>query len=184
LENPDLARLADPCCFQDLKAIVIDESSVCGSFAFAGLADRPRKPARFLILGSASPELLRQGAESLAGRVIFHELKGFGIDEVGVAHLERLWGRGGFPRAYLARTDAESFEWRRAFIQTFLERDLPQLGINIRSAALRRFWACWHYRSNLEFLGFAGPSACGYDGEDLSGRLERRAGRFPAPSLA
>jgi predicted AAA+ superfamily ATPase len=145
LENPeDLARLADPMlALKALKGlVVIDEVQRLPEIfrVLRVLADRPGKPARFLILGSASPELLRQGAESLAGRVIFHELRGFGIDEVGIARLERLWLRGGFPRAYLSRTDAESLEWRRAFIQTFLERDLPQLGITIRSAALRRFW--------------------------------------------
>lgn len=146
LEDPeDLARLADPMlALKALKGlIVIDEVQRLPEIfgVLRVLADRPGKPARFLLLGSASPELLRQGAESLAGRVIFHELKGFGIDEVGVTRLERLWLRGGFPRSYLARTDADSLEWRRAFIQTFLERDLPQLGINIRSTALRRFWS-------------------------------------------
>lgn len=145
LENPeDLARLTDPMlALKTLKGlVVIDEVQRLPEIfrVLRVLADRPGKPARFLILGSASPELLRQGAESLAGRVIFHELKGFGLDEVGIARRDRLWSRGGFPKAFLARTDAESHEWRRAFIQTFLERDLPQLGINIRSAAMRRFW--------------------------------------------
>jgi len=153
LENPeDLARLADPMlALKMLRGlVVIDEIQRLPEIfrVLRVLADRPGRPARFLILGSASPELLRQGAESLAGRVIFHELKGLALDEVGVDRLRRLWLRGGFPRAYLARTDAESHEWRRAFIQTFLERDLPQLGINIRSAALRRFWSMLaHYHA-------------------------------------
>ena len=155
LENPeDIARLGDPMfALKTLKGlVVIDEVQRLPEVfrVLRVLADRPGRPARFLILGSASPELLRQGAETLAGRVIFHELKGFGLDEVGMARLRRLWLRGGFPRAYLARTDAESHEWRRAFIQTFLERDLPQLGINIRSAALRRFWSMLaHYHAQI-----------------------------------
>ncbi len=153
LEDPeDLARLADPMlALKTLKGlVVIDEVQRLPEIfrVLRVLADRPGRQARFLILGSASPELLGQGAESLAGRVIFHELKGFALDEVGVDRRRRLWLRGGFPKGYLARTDAESHEWRRAFIQTFLERDLPQLGINIRSAALRRFWSMLaHYHA-------------------------------------
>jgi predicted AAA+ superfamily ATPase len=153
LENPeDLARLAEPMlALRPLKGlIVIDEVQRLPELfpVLRVLADRPRRPARFLILGSASPDLLRQGSESLAGRVMFHELKGFALDEVGLANRERLWIRGGFPKAFLARTDAESNEWRRGFIQTFLERDLPQLGISIRSAALRRFWTMLaHYHA-------------------------------------
>ncbi len=104
------------------------------------LVDRSRSPARFLVLGSASPDLLRQGSESLAGRVCYHQLSGFSVDEVGVDQYVRLWLRGRFPRSYLARSHAESDEWRREFIRTFLERDLPQLGITIRSTTLRCFW--------------------------------------------
>ena len=153
LENPeDMARLYDPMLAlkQAKGLVVIDEvQRLPGLFqVLRVLADRARNPARFLILGSASPELLRQGSESLAGRVVFHELKGFSLDEVGIENRQRLWFRGGFPRAYLARTAAESYEWRRAFVQTFLERDLPQLGINIRSVALRRFWTMLaHYHA-------------------------------------
>jgi len=105
------------------------------------LADRPRRPARFLVLGSASPELLRQSSETLAGRIAFLELSGFGLDEVGAGRLDRLWLRGGFPRSYLARSDAASAMWRGDFIRTFLERDLPQLGINVGAVAMHRFWS-------------------------------------------
>ena len=104
------------------------------------LADRPRTPARFLILGSASPEMLRQSSESLAGRVAYHELEGFSPDEVGVENIGRLWTRGGFPRSFLAASDRTSFEWRIEFIRTFLERDLPQLGITVSATTLRRMW--------------------------------------------
>lgn len=111
------------------------------------LADRPRTPARFLVLGSATPELLRQGSETLAGRIAFHHLGGFDLGEVGISHLERLWLRGSFPRAYLARGDAEADRWRRDFVRTFLERDLRNLGSNVPPRTLERFWtmlAHWH----------------------------------------
>ncbi len=145
LENPeDLARLHDPMlALKDLKGlVVIDEiHRVSDLFpVLRVLADRPRTPARFLVLGSASPELLRQGSETLAGRIAYHELGAFCLEEVGAKRHSRLWLRGGMPRSYLARSERDSHEWRRSFIQTFLERDLPQLGININSATMRRFW--------------------------------------------
>lgn len=145
LENPeDLARLADPMlALKDLKGlVVIDEvQRLPGLFpVLRVLIDRPRRPCRFLILGSASPSLLRQGAESLAGRIHYHQLNGLMLDEVGITQEKRLWLRGGFPRAFLARSHAESHEWRRGYIQTFLERDIPQLGVNIRATTLHRFW--------------------------------------------
>ena len=109
------------------------------------LADRPRTPARFLVLGSASPELLRQPSETLAGRVAYHELGGFGLQEVGDP--ERLWLRGGLPLSYLARSAPASRRWRDGFIRTFLTRDVPGFGSSIPSPTLRRFWtmlAHWH----------------------------------------
>lgn len=104
------------------------------------LADRPAKPARFLILGSASPDLVKGVSESLAGRVGFVDLSGFDGTEVGFEHLDDLWLRGGFPESYLSATDAASFQWRQQFIRTFLTRDIPQLGITIPAEQLRRFW--------------------------------------------
>ena len=107
-------------------------------------------PARFLVLGSASPDLLRQGSESLAGRIAYHELAGFSLEETGIEHHPRLWLRGGFPRSYLAASDAASFQWRQGFVRTFLERDLPQLGFTINAAALRRFWTMLgHYHGQV-----------------------------------
>jgi len=111
---------------------------------------RPKSNTRFLVLGSASPELLRQSSETLAGRIIYHELGGFTLSEVGSHNHKRLWLRGGFPRSYLARSHVESDEWRRGFIRTFLDRDLPQLGITIRSTTLRRFWTMLaHYHGQI-----------------------------------
>jgi predicted AAA+ superfamily ATPase len=104
------------------------------------LADRPGPPCRFLVLGSASPELLRQSSETLAGRIVYHRLGGFALDDVEAKERDRLRSRGGFPRSFLARTDSDSMEWRRGFIRTFVERDLPQLGSRIASSTLRRFW--------------------------------------------
>lgn len=104
------------------------------------LVDRPANAARFLVLGSASPQIVRQAAESLAGRVEFVELAGFDLAEVGPDHWQSLWSRGGFPRAYLAASEADSLAWRNAFIDTFLTRDIPQLGIMIPAPAMRRFW--------------------------------------------
>ena len=111
------------------------------------LADAPRPGRRFLILGSASPELLRQGSETLAGRMAIVEMAGFDLGEVGGAALRRLWWRGGLPRSYLARSNSASAEWRQDFIRTFLERDMLQLGVRIPPPALRRLWtmiAHWH----------------------------------------
>jgi uncharacterized protein len=104
------------------------------------LVDRPDRNTRFLVLGSATPELLRQGSETLAGRIAYHELDGFGVDETGMGETSRLWLRGGFPRSFLADTDTDSFEWRRGFVRTFLERDLPALGVQVPSLTLHRFW--------------------------------------------
>ncbi|MBM4083073.1 MAG: ATP-binding protein, partial [Planctomycetes bacterium] len=104
------------------------------------LADRKPLPARFLILGSASPDLLRQSSESLAGRLETVTMAGFSLDEVGLKAHSRHWLRGGFPLSFLAGTEADSLVWRKNFIQTFLERDVPQWGIDAPAAALLRFW--------------------------------------------
>jgi predicted AAA+ superfamily ATPase len=104
------------------------------------LADRPKAKTKFLLLGSASPELVKGVSESLAGRVGFVDLSGLELGDVGAAKQNQLWLRGGLPRSFLARNDQTSFEWREDFIRTFLERDVPQLGIRIPSATLMRFW--------------------------------------------
>ena len=114
------------------------------------LADRPGTPARFLVLGSASPALVRGVSESLAGRVGLVELTGFDLSEVGPQSWRTLWLRGGFPRAYLVPHDRSSAVWRRSFVQTFLERDIPQLGITVPAETLRRFWTMLaHYHGQV-----------------------------------
>ncbi len=110
------------------------------------LSDRRPRPARFLVLGSASPNLLRQTSESLAGRINYYELNGLGLDETGSDRLARRWLRGGFPAAYLARSHRDSFEWLESFCRTFVERDLAQLGVRTPGATLRRFWAMLAHR--------------------------------------
>lgn len=152
LEDPrDLQRLAQPMtALETLRGlVVIDEiQRVPELFPILRvLADRRPLPARFLVLGSASPELLRQSSESLAGRIHFIELPGLTLAEVGAAHLRRRLLRGGFPRSYLAATDAASLEWREEFIRTFIERDIPALGAQLRSPAnLRRLWTMLAHR--------------------------------------
>jgi uncharacterized protein len=155
LENPeDMARLSDPMlALKDREGlVVIDEVQRYPDLfgILRVLVDRPGSSARFLVLGSASPRLLRQSSETLAGRIHYHQLGGFSLEEVGIEGYQRLWFRGGFPRAYLAGSDAESHEWRRGFIQTFLERDLPQLGVMTGAATMRRFWTMVsHYHGQI-----------------------------------
>lgn len=111
------------------------------------LADRRPLPARFLLLGSAALDLVRGVSESLAGRVAFVPMSGFNLAEVGTSHWQRLWVRGRFPDSFLAPDEARSLSWRQNFMQSFLERDIPQLGIRVPAAMLRRFWtmlAHWH----------------------------------------
>jgi hypothetical protein len=114
------------------------------------LVDRPENMGRFLVLGSASPEMIKNVSETLAGRVEFIELSGFHLAEVGSEKWEELWLRGGFPRSFLAQSNEDSLAWREGFIKTFLERDIPQLGISIPSAAMNRFWTMLaHYHGQI-----------------------------------
>lgn len=99
-----------------------------------------RPQTRYLLLGSASPDLLRQSSESLAGRIAYLPLGGFGLEETGAESWNTLWTRGGFPLSFLAQDDQDSWLWREAYVATFLERDIPQLGIRVPSSTLRRFW--------------------------------------------
>jgi hypothetical protein len=145
LERPaDLRRLEDPERVLDpLKGLVVLDEVQRRPEIFPivrVLVDRPRS-ARFLVLGSAAPELLAQGSETLAGRIAFYPLDGLDLAEVTPRNLTRLWLRGGFPRSYTAPSGTASLQWRRDFIQTFLERDLPMLGIRTAGPTMRRFWS-------------------------------------------
>ena len=142
--QPDLSRLQNPeLMLGALQGIVIlDEIQVMPVLfnVLRVLADRREVKTRFLILGSASPGMIKNVSETLAGRVEFVELSGFDLRETGSGSWKRLWLRGGFPRSYLAKSEDDSQAWRESFIRTFLERDIPQLGISIPAPALRRFW--------------------------------------------
>ncbi len=175
LEDPvSLARLAEPAtALSGLRGLVVVDEVQRKPDIFPllrVLADRRPLPARFLVLGSASPELLRQPSESLAGRIEVVPLGGLSLQETGPARLDRLWLRGGFPRAYLARSQGDSHEWRRQFIQTFLERDIPQLGVSIPSTALMRFWTMlahfhgdvWNAAVPARSLGLSEPTVRRY----------------------
>ena len=150
----DLRRLENPeMMFASLSGlVVIDEVQILPEL-FATLrvvADKPENKCQFLILGSASPHIIKNVSETLAGRVEFIDMAGFDISELGGDAAQTLWIRGGFPRSYLADNGNDSFVWREGFIRTFLQRDIPQLGINIPAAAMRRFWTMLaHYHGQI-----------------------------------
>jgi predicted AAA+ superfamily ATPase len=155
LENPiDIQRLSAPMqALKDLSGLVIIDEVQRKPELFEllrVLVDRSGRNARFLLLGSASPHLVKGVSESLAGRIGFVDLAGFQLWEVGVQHLDRLWIRGGLPKSFLADSESDSTLWREGFIRTFLERDIPQLGITIAAETLRRFWTMVaHYHGQV-----------------------------------
>jgi len=155
LEDPNaVTRLLEPdTALRPLKGLVVIDEIQRRPDLFPllrVLVDRKPLPARFLVLGSAAPDLLRQSSESLAGRVETVALEGFRLGDLGRNAQQRHWLRGGFPLAYTAKTEADSVVWRQQFLQTFVERDLPQLGIQIPSVALQRFWhMIAHYHAQI-----------------------------------
>jgi len=175
LEDPaSLARLTEPAtALSRLRGVVVIDEVQRRPDLFPVLrvlADRKPLPARFLILGSASPELLRQSSESLAGRLETIEVAGFSLGEVGRKAREAHWLRGGFPPSFLARSAADSAAWRRVFVRTFLERDMPQLGVTIPAAAMLRFWTMvahvhgnvWSAADPARSLGVSEPTVRRY----------------------
>jgi len=190
LEDPDdQARLADPAfVLRELQGLVVlDEIQLRPDIfpLLRVLADRPGLPARFLILGSAAPELLKAAAETLAGRVVFHELDGLALDEIAPVAaapdwLDTRWLRGGFPRALLARDIELSREWREAFIRTYLERDLPQLGIHLPAPTLRRFWTMLAHYHGQTWNGSELGRALGVSDKTVSRYLDILEGTFMA----
>jgi predicted AAA+ superfamily ATPase len=147
------------------------------------LADRPDHPARFLILGSASPVLIRNASETLAGRVEFVELSGFDLRETGGDAWRPLWVRGGFPRAFLAASDDDSLAWREGFIRTFLERDIPQLGITIPAPAMRRFWTMLAHYHGQYWNAAELARALGLSDKTVRGYLDILTGTYMARQL-
>ncbi len=150
----DLRRLENPeMMFASLAGlVVIDEIQIRPELfpALRVVVDKPNNKCQFLILGSASPQIIKNVSETLAGRVEFIDMAGFDLAELGKEASQTLWLRGGFPRSYLADNDDDSFAWREGFIRTFLQRDIPQLGINIPATAMRRFWTrLAHYHGQI-----------------------------------
>lgn len=190
LEDPDdQARLADPAFVLRPLAglVVLDEIQTRPDLfpLLRVLADRPDTPARFLLLGSAAPELLRHAAETLAGRIAFHELDGLALDEIvsaepGTDWLDTRWLRGGFPRALLAKDLAGSRAWRDAFVRTYLERDLPQLGISLPAITLRRFWTMLAHYHGQTWNGSELARAMGVSDKTVSRYLDILEGTFMA----
>lgn len=170
-DERDLAGLASPMLALERLGglVVVDEIQRMPKLfeTLRVLADRRPLPARFLILGSASPDIIRGVSESLAGRVHFVDMGGFALDEVGADRCDALWSRGGFPDAYLAASDAACERWRRTFVRTFLERDLPALGTRLPAEEMRRFWTmlahthggAWNAADFCRSLGWTAQAA-------------------------
>ena len=183
LEKPsDRARLREPeLLLRGLEGlVVIDEVQRMPELfsVLRPLADRPEARARFLLLGSASPDLVKGVSESLAGRAGFVDLGGFDLREVGQDESERLWMRGGFPRSFLARDNRASLAWRQDFIRTFLERDVPALGIRIPSETLLRFWTMVaHYHGQI-WNGAELSRGLGLSEKTVRGYLDLLTGAF------
>jgi len=189
LEDPvDVRRLSAPMTtLERLSGLVILDEAQRRPELFEllrVLVDRPKNQARFLLLGSASPRIVKGVSESLAGRIGFIDLSGFDLREIGADNQDRLWIRGGFPRSFLAASDRASLVWRDDFIRTFLERDIPQLGITIPAETLRRFWTMvahyhgqiWNAAELARSLGASENTARGY--------LDILAGAFMVRVLA
>ncbi len=161
LENPtDAAMLADAKLALDSLSglIVIDEiQRFPDLFPLIRYLVDTHPEQRYLILGSASRELIRQSSESLAGRIAFHELHGFRLSDVQPEQWRKLWFRGGLPLSFTATEDAQSSRWRQQYIATFLERDIPQLGISIPASTLRRFWTmlCHYHGQVMNYAEFS-----------------------------
>jgi uncharacterized protein len=185
--QPDISRLQNPeLTFRDTEGlIVIDEIQVMPELfsTLRVLVDREQKNGRFLILGSASPALLKSASESLAGRIEFIDLSGFNASEIGTDKFLDLWVRGGFPRSYLADTSADSAAWREGFVRTFLERDIPQLGITIPAPAMRRFWTMLAHYHGQTWNGNELARAMGLTAKTVSRYLDILTGTYMVRQL-
>ena len=192
LEDPDdQARLGDPSfALRELRGlVVIDEVQMRPDLfpLLRVLADRLDAPAKFLLLGSAAPELLKAAAETMAGRVVFHHLDVLkwsevapAVDPAGPEWMDERWLRGGFPRAFLAKSMGVSREWREAFIRTYLERDLPQLGISLPAQTLRRFWTMLAHYHGQPWNGSELARSLGVSDKTVARYLDILEGTFMA----
>jgi len=175
LEHPlQRDRLAEPLtALTPLKGlVVIDEVQLAPELfrTLRVLVDRRPESGQYLLLGSASPRLLRQAGESLLGRIEVVEIGGFDIEETGVVHQGPLWLRGGYPRSYLAANDMDSFAWRLQAIQRYVDADLPQFGVQVTGPAMLRFWRMlahchgqvWNAADPARSLGLSEPTVRRY----------------------
>jgi hypothetical protein len=185
--QPDLRRLQNPELVLGSLAglVVIDEIQLKPELfgALRVLVDQPENRARFLILGSASPDIIKNVSETLAGRVEFVELGGFDLAEIGPENWETLWVRGGFPRAFLADSDEDSLAWREGFVRTFLERDIPLLGISIPPPAMRRFWTMLAHYHGQTWNASALGRAMGLSDKTVRSYLDILTGTFMVRQL-
>lgn len=147
------------------------------------LADRPDRSTKFLILGSASPDIIRNASQTLAGRVFFVELPGFNLDETGPANWRKLWIRGGFPRSYLSSCDENSAAWREGFIRTFVEKDIPSLGFNIPSQTIHRFWTMLAHYHGQTWNGSELGRALGVSDKTVRNYLDLLSGTYMTRQL-
>ncbi|MDR2845602.1 MAG: ATP-binding protein [Puniceicoccales bacterium] len=188
MENPrDAARLADPLlALENLRGFVaLDEVQRFPKLfeILRVLADRRPVPARFLLLGSASPDIVRGVSETLAGRAGFVDMRGFSLDEIAPQDWERLWLRGGFPDSFLADSDAKSARWREAFSRTFLERDLPALGERATVEELRRTWTMLAHCHGQLWNGAGVANSLGVSAYALRRRVDLFVGAFMVRQL-
>ncbi|MBE3144480.1 MAG: ATP-binding protein [Planctomycetes bacterium] len=184
---PDQRRLQNPeLVLGNLEGLVIlDEIQQMPDLlsTLRVLVDRPGQKAHYIILGSASPEIIRNASETLAGRIEFIELNGFDLSEVGNSNWQPLWLRGGFPRSFLAETENDSLAWREGFVRTFLERDIPQLGIQIPATAMRRFWTMLAHYHGQTWNGSELGRAMGLSDKTVRGYLDILTGAFMVRQL-
>lgn len=185
--QPDVRRLQNPeLVLSGLTGlVVIDEIQAMPELfnVLRVLVDRPQNQARYLILGSASPDLIKNTSQTLAGRVEFVELAPFNLTEVGPMSWQKLWVRGGFPRSFLAESDDDSAAWREGFIRTFLERDIPQLGIRIPTPAMRRFWTMLAHYHGQTWNASELAAAMGLSDKTVRSYLDVLTGAFMVRQL-
>ncbi len=186
---PDQRRLQNPeLMLGSLDGLVIlDEIQLMPELfsVLRVLVDRPANQTKFLILGSASPHIIKNVSETLAGRTEFIELSGFNLQETGtgIKNLEKLWLRGGFPLSFLAGSNQDSLAWRENFIRTFLERDIPQLGITIAAQAMRRFWTMLAHYHGQTFNASELGRSLGLSGKTIRSYLDILTGTFMVRQL-
>jgi predicted AAA+ superfamily ATPase len=185
--QPDVRRLQNPeLVLGSLGGLVVIDQIQVAPQLFSTLrilVDRPENKARFLVLGSASPEIIKNVSETLAGRVEAIELQGFDLGEIDPEQWQTLWVRGCFPRSYLADSDEDSLAWREGFVRTFLERDIPRLGIAVPTPNMRRFWTMLAHNHGQTWNASAMGRAMGLSDKTVRSYLDVLTGTFMVRQL-